>query len=75
MAVQYSFLFPQGAAVVTYVTPKWSLVLGFLCHLTYILANLYPSPFTLLPSAVLLGLATGPLWICFGLYITVLSLR
>ena len=41
---------------------KYSLLIGFLCHLQYTISNYYPSWYTLIPSSVILGIASGPLW-------------
>lgn len=64
-----------GPFAVMYLTPKWTLVTGFLCHTTYVLANFYATPLTLLSAGVLVGIATGPIQVCFGIYVTVLGVR
>ena len=67
----FSSLF--GPLIVTSLTPKWTLVVGYLCHTFFILCNFYPKWFTMIPASIILGLATGPLWICCGVYTTVLG--
>ncbi|XP_066953064.1 protein unc-93 homolog A-like [Macrobrachium rosenbergii] len=39
-------------------------------YVAYMTAQLYPKPYVLLPTAVLLGTAAGPLWAAQGSYIT-----
>ena len=67
----FSSLF--GPLIVTKLTPKWTLFLGYLCHTLFIMCNFYPKWFTMIPASSLLGLVTGPLWICCGIYTTVLA--
>ena len=43
-------------------TSKWTMVASMLCYSTYIAAQFYPTYGTLMPSAVLVGLAAAPLW-------------
>ena len=57
-------------ALAGFVTPgiirllgtKYSLLGGFVCHLLYVVANYYPSWYTLIPASVLLGFASAPIW-------------
>ena len=39
----------------------------------YFLAHFYPTPLTLIPSAILCGLAGGPLWSAGQVYVTQIS--
>lgn len=56
--------------LVGFVTPglvrllrtKYSLLFGFLCHLVYILTNFYPEFYTLIPSSIVIGIGSGPIW-------------
>ena len=67
----FSSLF--GPLIVTSLTPKWTLFSGYLCHTVFIACNFYPKWFTMIPASSVLGLVTGPLWICCGVYTTVLA--
>ena len=57
-------------ALAGFVTPgiirllgtKYSLLGGFVCLLLYVVANYYPSWYTLIPASVLLGFAFAPIW-------------
>ncbi len=40
---------------------KWTMVISQFCHSTYIAAQFYPTFYTLIPAAILLGLASAPL--------------
>ncbi|GAB6029500.1 Protein unc-93 A [Chamberlinius hualienensis] len=59
MAVNYatmivsSFILPS---VIQKISCKWALVIGMLLNVPYILANLYPTFYTLVPLAILGGL-------------------
>ena len=61
--------------VIRYITTKWTIVIAFVLFLLYVVANVYPRGFTLIPAAVLLGLLTGPLWSAQSTYLTTLALR
>lgn len=49
-------------ALVRLLKTKYSLLFGFLCHLIYILTNFYPRFYTLVPSSIILGIGSGPVW-------------
>ena len=49
---------------------KYSLLFGFICHLIYALTNYYPTWYTLIPSSVLIGFASAPLWAAISTHIT-----
>lgn len=40
---------------------KWTMVISQLCHSAYVAVQFYPSFFTLIPAAILLGTAAAPL--------------
>lgn len=61
--------------VIRHITTKWSIVVAFSLFLLYVIANVYPRGFTLIPAAILLGLITGPLWSAQSTYLTTLALR
>lgn len=54
---------------------KWTLVFAIGFSVPYIAANLYPEFGTLLPTAVLLGLAAGPLTAAQSIYVNEMALR
>lgn len=49
---------------------KFTLMASLCAYVTYTLANFYPSYYTLIPTAVLLGLAGAPLWSAKCAYVT-----
>ena len=49
-------------AIVRLLTTKYALLFGYICHLIYIITNYFPEFYTLVPSSVLLGLGSGPVW-------------
>lgn len=61
-------------AIVKVLGTKYSLLLGFNCHLVYTLTNYYPSWYTLIPSSILLGFASAPLWAAASTHITKVSI-
>ncbi len=65
LALIYVFFLLVGfvtPGMVRIMKTKYSLLFGFLCHLIYILTNFYPEFYTLVPSSVILGIGSGPLW-------------
>ncbi|XP_035829476.1 uncharacterized protein LOC101850695 [Aplysia californica] len=52
------------------VGAKAVLVASFSAHCIYILANFYPSFYTMIPTAVLLGTFHGPAWTSQSLYLS-----
>ncbi|XP_078681721.1 protein unc-93 homolog A-like [Branchiostoma floridae x Branchiostoma belcheri] len=49
---------------------KWTVVVCLLGHILYTGSNFYPSWYTLIPSSVLLGAISGPLWTAQITYLT-----
>ena len=65
LAVTYGFYFLVGfvtPGIVRLLSTKYALLFGFLCHLVYIASNFYPELYTLIPSSILLGIGSGPVW-------------
>ena len=56
--------------VISKLTVKWTMVVAVICYSTYIAAQFYPTYYTLIPSAVLVGLAAAPLWSAKCTYVT-----
>ena len=57
------------------MTVKWAMVVSVFCYSTYIAAQLYPEYYTLLPTAVVLGLGAAPLWTAQCTYFTQVAHR
>ncbi|CAH1244540.1 UNC93A [Branchiostoma lanceolatum] len=49
---------------------KWTIVVCLFGHILYTGSNFYPSWFTLIPSSILLGLISGPVWTAQITYLT-----
>lgn len=49
---------------------KLAIVIAWILHVVYTLSNFYPTFGTLIPSSILLGLISGPLWTSQSVYIT-----
>ena len=56
--------------VIKYAGAKWTMVGCMLCYTLYIGAQFYPTFYTLLPAAAILGTAAAPLWIAKCDYLT-----
>ncbi|XP_063397546.1 protein unc-93 homolog A-like [Mytilus trossulus] len=54
---------------------KITVVAAFSCHAIYVMSNFYPRFYTLIPTSILLGLVTGPLWTAQNLFITASATR
>ena len=52
---------------------KWTLFVCVFCYSTYLAAQFYPAFYTLIPTAFILGLGAGPLWIAKCSYLTHLA--
>ena len=57
------------------LTVKWALVVSVFCYSTYIASQFYPEFYTLLPTAVVLGLGAAPMWSAKCTYITQVAHR
>ncbi len=65
LSVTYAFYFLIGFAtpgIVRFLGTKYALLFGFICHTVYIASNFYPEYYTLIPSSILLGIGSGPVW-------------
>ncbi len=65
LSVTYAFYFLIGfvtPGIVRFLGTKYSLLFGFICHTIYIASNYYPEYYTLIPSSILLGIGSGPVW-------------
>ena len=64
LSILYLFFTLAGfvtPGIIRLLGTKYSLVGGFVCLLLYVVANYYPSWYTLVPASVL-GFAFGPIW-------------
>ena len=57
------------------MTVKWAMVVSVFCYSTNIAAQFYPEYYTLLPTAVVLGLGAAPLWTAQCTYFTQVAHR
>ena len=65
LALTYAFYFLIGfmtPAIVRLLGTKYSLLFGYICHTIYIATNFFPEFYTLVPSSILLGIGSGPVW-------------
>ena len=59
-----------SSAFVIAVTVKWSLFIGGLLYLGFIVANIWPDWVTLVPGALVLGIGASIIWAAQGAYVT-----
>lgn len=52
---------------------KWTMAASILCYVPYMGAQLYPRTYTLVPTALLMGLAAAPLWSAKCTYLCVVA--
>ena len=60
--------------VIQRLSAKWTIVVAYAVHLTYVAANFDDSGSLLVPGAVAAGALTGPLWSAQSTYLTTLAL-
>ena len=58
-----------------YFTTRWTILIGFSCFLLYLLTNLYPVYFVILPASLFFGLTFGPMWSAQSTHLTILAIR
>ncbi|CAD5126066.1 DgyrCDS14234 [Dimorphilus gyrociliatus] len=51
------------------------LLCGWFCHTLFILANMWPHWATLIPASILVGVASGFIWVAQGSYVSRLGVR
>ena len=49
---------------------KWTIAFSMLCYILYMCANFYVRYYTIIPSAIILGLGAAPLWSAKCTYLT-----
>ncbi len=62
-------------AVIGRFTTKWTMVLSYSVFCLYFLSNFLPQTYIMIPSSLLLGLSTGPMWSAQSTYLTTLAIR
>ncbi|XP_043859451.1 protein unc-93 homolog A-like [Dromiciops gliroides] len=50
---------------------KWTIIASMCCYIIFSLGNFYASWYTLIPTAIILGLGAGPLWSAESTYLTI----
>ncbi|XP_071482234.1 protein unc-93 homolog A-like [Diadema antillarum] len=67
-----SFITPL---IVWFLRVKWTLVVCCFFYVLYTAANFYPVVYTLIPAAVLLGIAASPFWAAASTYMTTSAIQ
>lgn len=52
---------------------KWTMALSFIAYMPFILSQLYPRIYTMIPSGLAVGFGGGPLWCAKCTYLTVVA--
>ncbi|XP_072122066.1 protein unc-93 homolog A isoform X2 [Mobula birostris] len=61
--------------MIKYFGCKWTIVMSMCCYVTFSIGNFHPSWYTLIPTAVILGLGGAPLWSAKCAYLTICGNR
>ncbi|KAM3965259.1 UNC93-like protein [Aphomia sociella] len=61
------------AVVIRWLGTKWAISISFITYMPYIAAQLWPTFYTLIPAALIVGLGGGPLWCSKCTYLSVVS--
>uniref|UniRef100_A0A4W3HTQ8 Protein unc-93 homolog A n=1 Tax=Callorhinchus milii TaxID=7868 RepID=A0A4W3HTQ8_CALMI len=69
-ALIFSSLFVPSL-VIKYLGCKWTITVSMCCYVAYTFGNFYASWYTLIPTAVILGLGGAPLWAAKCTYLTI----
>ena len=59
--------------IIQTITPKWAIVYGIFSQIVYISANFYPTWWTMVPAAVVLGTGGGIHWVASGHAVTAIA--
>ncbi|KAK7864566.1 hypothetical protein R5R35_007335 [Gryllus longicercus] len=77
LAAQYAGLVLSSLVLAVFIISKlgckWTIVMAILCNVPYMVAQIYPHMYTLVPAAFLMGLAVAPLWSAKCTYLCVVS--
>ena len=60
--------------IVTKLTSKWTICLACAFYLLHMVSHFHPELYILIPSSVLLGTITGPMWSAQSTYLTTLAI-
>ena len=60
--------------VIKKLTCKWAMVACTFCYSLYMVAQFYPTSYTLIPAAIVLGFGAAPMWSAKCTYLTQVSL-
>ncbi|CAG9561740.1 unnamed protein product [Danaus chrysippus] len=60
--------------IIKWLGTKWAISLSFITYMPYIAAQLYPTFYTLIPAALIVGLGGGPLWCAKCTYLSVVMI-
>ncbi|XP_041064955.1 protein unc-93 homolog A [Carcharodon carcharias] len=61
--------------MIKYFGCKWTIVISMCCYVTFTIGNFYPSWYTLIPTAIILGTGGAPLWSAKCTYLTTCGYR
>ncbi|XP_078412881.1 protein unc-93 homolog A isoform X2 [Cetorhinus maximus] len=61
--------------MIKYFGCKWTIVISMCCYVTFSIGNFYPSWYTLIPTAIILGTGGAPLWSAKCTYLTTCGYR
>ncbi|CAB3227163.1 unnamed protein product [Arctia plantaginis] len=61
------------SVVIRWLGTKRTIYCGFITYMPYIVSQMYPRFYTLVPAALFLGLGSGPLWCAESTYLSVAS--
>merc|ERR1719412_2422256 len=61
--------------LIKFLKVKWTLCVCILCYSTYMAAQFYPEFYTLIPTALILGLGAAPMWSAKCTYLTQIAHR
>ncbi|XP_041979540.1 UNC93-like protein [Aricia agestis] len=59
--------------VIKWIGPKWAISLSFVTYMPWIASQMYPTFYTMIPAALILGLGGGPLWCSKCTYLAIVS--
>ncbi|GCC30293.1 hypothetical protein chiPu_0008741 [Chiloscyllium punctatum] len=57
--------------MIKYLGCKWTIVISMCCYVAFSIGNFYPSWYTLIPTAIILGTGGAPLWSAKCAYLTI----
>jgi len=61
LSLIFSCMF-MPSILIKFLKVKWTLCVCILCYSTYMAAQFYPEFYTLIPTALILGLGAAPMW-------------